>query len=187
MPYSALRSLFLLGEEILEVVRLETEPSSTRVSQGHRLAIHMKWRCQKLMTALELSRERWQYPPTQKLCMFCWDFIYLHFIQMTLIETITYTDILFPHLKKNTTLKTKQIFCSNRKQRKKTDIHIEAAHMQKPTLNAICHKQSEQCFCGRGQYRNAQVNSCWFKIYITVIITMSPRWVQHTELPAMQQ
>lgn len=76
--------------------------------------------------------------------MFCWDFIY--FIQITLIETITYTDTLFPHLKKTNTLKikTKQIFCSNRKQRKKTDMHTEAAHMQKPTLNAICHKQSEQ-------------------------------------------
>ena len=77
--------------------------------------------------------------------MFCQDFIYLCFIQMTLIETITYTDILFPHLKKLPhKVKTKQMFCSNRKQRKKTDMHTEAAHMQKPTLNAICRKQSEQ-------------------------------------------
>lgn len=58
-------------------------------------------------------------------------------------------------------------------------MHREAAHMQKPALNVCNMLQTELLLtwkaCDRGQHKNAQVKSCLFKTYTTVVITMSPR------------
>lgn len=51
--------------------------------------------------------------------------------------------------------------------------------MQKPTLNVCNVLQTELLLtwkaCDRGQYKNAQVKSCLFKTYMSVVIMMSPR------------
>lgn len=51
--------------------------------------------------------------------------------------------------------------------------------MQKPTLNVCNVLQTELLLtwkaCDSGQYKNAQVKSCLFKTYMSVVIMMSSR------------
>lgn len=116
---------------------LKQQHLSTWLSPGYRLVIYMKKGCLKLTRTFGTGQRKITFRTSRKSGIFCQGFTY------TSVKWLhSCTDTLHPKKDTKNKNKSKTSSLATGKTEQKTHGHIEAAHMQKPTPNAVCCKQS---------------------------------------------